>query len=176
MRVKKKTVWLLTLFSLVAVISVFYVFEKPENSNILTIFTDKALDETELAVVGGQTTVNSESDLFQEMRLEMSNERSQLRTQLTEKIGSEQYTAEEKNEAYNEMNALIERESSEAMLEMLIKSIGYGDALVRIEDQRVAVTVMSDELSKEQANAIVYMVRSEFEDAVKVTVNFQSLY
>lgn len=176
MRVKKKTVWLLTLFSLVAVISVFYVFEKPENSNILTIFTDKALDETELAVVGGQTTVNSESDLFQEMRLEMSNERSQLRTQLTEKIGSEQYTAEEKNEAYNEMNALIERESSEAMLEMLIKSIGYGDALVRIEDQRVAVTVMSDELSKEQANEIVYMVRSEFEDAVKVTVNFQSLY
>ena len=176
MRVKKKTVWLLTLFSLVAVISVFYVFEKPENSNILTIFTDKALDETELAVVGGQTTVNSESDLFQEMRLEMSNEPSQLRTQLTEKIASEQYTAEEKNEAFNEMNALIERESSEAMLEMLIKSIGYGDALVRIEDQRVAVTVMSDELSKEQANEIVYMVRSEFEDAVKVTVNFQSLY
>lgn len=177
MRVKKKTVWLLTLFSLVAVISVFYVFEKPENSNILTIFTDKTLDETELAVVGGQTTtVNSESDLFQEMRLEMSNERSQLRTQLTEKIASEQYTAEEKNEAFNEMNALIERESSEAMLEMLIKSIGYGDALVRIEDQRVAVTVMSDELSKEQANEIVYMVRSEFEDAVKVTVNFQSLY
>ena len=34
------------------------------------------------------------------------------------------------------MNALIERESSEAMLEMLVKSLGYSDALVRLMKEK----------------------------------------
>ena len=178
MKVKKKTVWFLTLFSLVAVISVYYLFEGNKTADILTIFTDSTLDETEIFGIGDEqtTTVNSESDLFQEMRLELSNQRSQLRTQLTQKIGSEEYTVEEKNAAYNEMDTLIKQESSEAMLEMLVKSIGYADALVRIDEGKVAVTVMSDEMSKQQANEIIYIVKSEIEDSTAVTVDMQPLY
>ncbi|MEK4229902.1 SpoIIIAH-like family protein [Solibacillus sp. FSL H8-0538] len=178
MKVKKKTVWLLTLFSLVAVISVYYVFEVDRGANILTIFTDDTLNETQIFGVDDEqtTTVNSESDLFQEMRLELSNKRSQLREQLTQKIASEQHTAEEKSEAFNEMDALIKTESSEAMLEMLIKSVGYTDALVRIEEEKVAVTVMSDEMSKEQANEIVYLVKSELDEKIQVSVDIQSMY
>lgn len=66
----------------------------------------------------------------------MSNERSQLREQLTQKMASDEYTAEEKSAAFDEMNALIEQESNEAMLEMLVKSLGYSDALVRIDDKK----------------------------------------
>lgn len=178
MKVKKKTVWLLTLFSLVAVISVYYVFEGNRGTDILTIFTDDTLEQTQIFGVDSDetTTVNSESHLFQEMRLELSHQRSQLKTQLTQKIASEQYTAEEKNQAFNDMDALIKRESSEAMLEMLIKSVGYTDALVRIEDQKVNVTVMSNEMSKEQASEIVYIVRSELEDAIPVSVDHESEY
>ena len=70
------------------------------------------------------------------------------------------------------MEELIKLESSEAMLEMLIRSLGYPDALVRIDEQKIAVTVMSDEIvSKQQANDIVYIVRTEMDDNVNVTVN-----
>lgn len=74
------------------------------------------------------------------------------------------------------MDALIKTESSEAMLEMLIKSVGYTDALVRIEEEKVAVTVMSDEMSKEQANEIVYLVKSELDEKIQVSVDIQSMY
>ncbi|MBD8033459.1 MULTISPECIES: SpoIIIAH-like family protein [Solibacillus] len=174
MKVKKRTVWFLTLVSLVAVISVFYIFED-NTPNILSIFSDEAINETDILGVNQNLTqpVNSESDLFQEVRLEQANKRSQLKAQLTQKIASDEYSAEEKNTAFNEMDELIKLESSEAMLEMLIKSIGYSDALVRIDDEKVMVTVMSDEISNKQASEIMYIVRSEFNDYVNVQVKFE---
>ncbi len=175
MKVKKRTVWFLTLVSLVAVISVFYIFEDNPTPNFMTIFTDDALDNTEILGVNQSTTqtVNSESDLFQEMRLEIDNKRSQLREQLTQKVASADYTAEEKNAAFDEMDKLIKLDSSEAMLEMLIKSMCYSDALVRIEDSNVKVSVMSDESSNQQASEIMHTILSEMEENVKVTVDFQ---
>ncbi|MBD8026101.1 SpoIIIAH-like family protein [Ureibacillus sp. Re31] len=178
MKVKRRTVWLLTLLSLAAVISVYYVFEPNRDVDLATIFSDDALKETTLTGVDEEkmTTTTSESYLFEEMRMEKSNERDQLREQLTQKIASDEYSAEEKNEAFNEMNALIEQESSESMLEMLIESLGYSDALVRVEDDKVAVTVLSDEISKQQANEIIFTVRSELEDVSDVQVNVESNY
>lgn len=178
MKVKRRTVWLLTLLSLAAVISVYYVFEPNRDVDLATIFSDDALQETTLTGVDEKemTTTTSESYVFEEMRMEKSNERDQLREQLTQKIASDQYSAEEKNEAFNEMNALIEQESSESMLEMLIESLGYSDALVRIDNDKVAVTVLSDEISKQQANEIIFTVRSELEDVSDVQVNVESNY
>ena len=175
MKVKKRTVWLFTFVSLVAVIAVFYIFEDKNTPNILSIFTDETIDSADILGVNqnGTQSVNSESNLFQEVRLEQANKRSQLRTQLTQKAASDQTTAEEKNAAFNDMEELIKLESSEAMLEMLIKSIGYDDALVRIDGEKVTVTVMSDEYSKEQANEILYIVRSELDDYVNVSVDFE---
>lgn len=174
MKVKKRTVWFLTLASLVAVISVYFVVENDNTPNLLSLFTNEALDKTEILGVSqdGSQTVTSESEMFQQVRLEQGNKRSQLREQLTQKIASAQLTPEEKNAAFNEMEQLIKLESSEAMLEMLIRSLGYPDALVRIDDQKIAVTVMSDEVvSTQQANDIVYIVRTEMDENAIVTVN-----
>lgn len=178
MKVKRRTVWLLTLLSLAAVISVFYVFDPNRNVELSTIFTDGTLEETSLTGLDQETvtTSTSESHLFEDMRLELSNERSQIRDQLTQKIGSDEATAEEKNKAYSEMNALIKNESSEAMLEMLIEALGYSDALVRINDDKALVTVLTDEISPKQANQIAFIVRSELEEVTNVMVDASSEY
>ncbi|MEG0473888.1 MAG: SpoIIIAH-like family protein [Solibacillus sp.] len=178
MKVKKRTVWFLTLFSLVAVIGVYYAFGSNNTGNLLTIFGDDTLNEAEILGVNQEVTktVNSESDLFQEMRLELSNKRSQLREQLEQKMASAEYTPEQKSAAYNEMEQLINRESSEAMLEMLVKSFGYDDALVRIEDEKVAVTVMSDQNDKKLANDIVHLIKTELDNNVIVTVDIKPFY
>lgn len=178
MKVKKRTVWFLTLFSLVAVISVYYLLEDNKTPNILALFTDDSIADTEILGVNQEVKkiVNSESDLFQEMRLETSNKRSQLREQLDQQIASTDYTPEQKNEAFNKREELINRESSEATLEMLVKSFGYDDALVRIEDEKVAVTVMSDTNDKKQVNEIAHMIMTELDDNVVVTVDIKPFY
>ncbi len=86
------------------------------------------------------------------------------------------FTSEEKNEAFNELNKLIKQESSEAMLEMLIKSLGYSDAFVRVEADKAQVTVLSDELSTKQANDIIFTVMTKVDDISDVNVDFQSSY
>lgn len=175
MKVKKRTVWFFTLASLVAVISVFYIFEDRNTPNLLKVFTKDTINETEILGVSqdGSQMMTSESEMFQQVRLEQSNKRSQLHEQLTQKIASAEFTAEEKNQAFNDMEKLIQLDSSEAMLEMLVKSLGYNDALVRVDEQDVKVTVLSDEVSKQQINEIVYRVLSEMGEDIKVTVNYE---
>ncbi|MFJ7732259.1 SpoIIIAH-like family protein [Lysinibacillus sp. NPDC097231] len=182
MRVRRRTVWFMTLLSLVAVISVYYLVDPAKQFNGLTIFTDDTLKQTAVTGVTDQEAtkegvtkeVSSPSHLFEEMRMQVSDERSQLRQQLTQKIASQEYSADEKNTAYNEMDKLIKQESAEAMLEMLIKSLGYSDAFVRAEGDKVSVTVMAEELSKSQANEIIYLVKTEMEGANDVQVKFSA--
>lgn len=177
MKVKKRTVWMLTLLSLVAVISVYYVNE-PNNMPFdgLTIFSDEKNDAmlTEEATSDESVTpVYAESALFEELRMEVLNKRSEQRAQLESKIASNEMSADEINEAYNAMEDLTVRDSTEGMLEMLIRSLGYTDALVQTETGKVNVTVIADELGKSEANEIIHIVMKQWEDAKNVTVSFQ---
>jgi len=176
MKVKKRAVWFLTLLSLAAVISVYYLTDqaaKPFDG--LAIFTDDTMEDVALdgnsKAEDGQKPVFAQSYLFEELRMEVQNQRSELREQLTTKIMSNDLTVEEKNDAWSKMEDMTKKASGEAMLEMLITSLGYPDAFVKIEDNKVTVRVISEEgLSKAQANDIVYTVKSEWENAALVEV------
>lgn len=178
MKVKRRTVWLLTLFSLAAVISVYYLYEGNRDVDLTAVFTNDSLNKTTLTGVDqlANTSTSTESYLFEDLRMEVDNERSQLRTQLTNKIASNDFTSEEKSEAMNELNKLIKQDSSEAMLEMLIKSLGYSDAFVRVEADKAQVTVLSDELSTKQANDIIFTVMTKVDEISDVNVDFKSNY
>lgn len=175
MKVKKRTVWMLTLLSLVAVISVYYVQEDPNSPfDGLAIFSNETLDQLAVEEADEVTPVLAQSSLFEEMRMEVANERSQAREQLETQIASNELTADQVNEAYSKMEDLAKRETAEAMLEMLIQNLGYSDALVRTSDGKVLVTVVSSEHSKAQADEIIYTVKKEWEDARFVDVKFDS--
>ncbi|MFX3674789.1 MAG: SpoIIIAH-like family protein [Paenisporosarcina sp.] len=172
MKVKKRTVWMLTLLSLVAVISVYYLNE-PNNMAFdgLALFSDDGQVKVEESN-SNEVPVLAQSSLFEEMRMEVQNERSQTREQLESKIATNELTADEINEAYSTMQDLTKRETVEAMLEMLIKNLGYSDALVRTGEGKVLVTVVSSEHSTAQADEIIYTVKKEWEDAKEVKVEF----
>ena len=61
------------------------------------------------------------------------------------------------------------------MLELIIKSLGYDDALVRIEDNKVLIDVVSNEQSSKKASDIVYAVKREYPQAYQVEVKFDGL-
>ena len=175
MRVRRRAVFFLTFVSLAAVISVYYFFERPVNLDVTTIFSRESLDDTILTSVSDEV-VKTDNYLFDEIRLEQSNERTQLRQQLTEKIASDTLSADEKNKAFNEMNELIKLEANETTLEMLIKGLGYTDALVRLDKEKASITVMSEELTREKANEIIFLVKPEMDELQNVTVSKQATY
>lgn len=176
MKTNKRTVWFLTLLSLVAVISIYYVKERaPMPFDGIAIFTKETTDATKLTEETGDETkpVFAELVLFEEMRMEVRNERSKLHEQLESKMTSSDSTAEEKNLAYEEMAKLTKRNSAETLLELEIKALGYPDAFVRTEDGKVKVTVLSvNGHSKQAANQIVHHVKTSWDDAREVTVDF----
>lgn len=169
MHLQKKSSWFLALLTLVAVISVFSLLDSPKQSKEAITLTEEADQKAAIQTVSKE--VSSSNPLFEETRLQVSNERNQLRQKLTQKITSDEYFVDEQNTASMEIDTLHKEESTEAILEMQIKSLGFPDALVRIEGKNISVTVVANKLSKSRANEIIYLVKKECEDA-NVQVKF----
>ncbi|PZX07263.1 stage III sporulation protein AH [Psychrobacillus insolitus] len=174
MNIKKRSVWFLTLISLVAVITVFYVSDQPSPFDGIALFSNETLEDVDIVETSStnEESFASNSNAFEEMRMEVQNERSQLREQLTTKAATNDFTAEEKNEAYSQLENLTKIDSAEAMLELIIKSLGYEDTLVRIDDKKIQINVVSNELSNQKASEIVYAVKQEWPAAQTVQVDF----
>lgn len=171
MNPKKRTVWFLTLLSLGAVFSVYVLNDRPDPFDGIVLFEDEVAESESDAAQPVSYPVN---ETFQEMRMEVEAKRSQLREQLTQKIGSPEFTAEEKNAAYEELEMLTNQDSTEALLELVISSLGYPESLVRIEQDQVMVNVAAEMLAPEEANSIIYAVKKEYPEAAKVQVDYSA--
>lgn len=178
---KKQTVWLLTMLSLVIVLTIYYLNSEPINQMAL----DSQNQETEKATEGEEETnldgdVETETtemvrdDVFEAIRLQMMEERSRKKEELETLAGSPELSAEEISAAIDEMEKINELAEKERMLEMLIiSSLGYEDALVRADDNEVRITVKGQKPSRANANEIIRMVQEEL-NTTNVTVAFQT--
>ncbi len=238
MMLKKQTVWLLTMLSLVVVLSVYYV-TSPEggSSNVVmtgeenkssesaateegqeqvakeesvkednaeatettkentettekteateTTETDENSEKTEDAEASKEevqteeledgTVISSVSsdELFTELRMQLDDQRNELKEQLQTIVASNDASATEKSDAYDEMEALNDAARKEMLLETLIKSKGFDDALVRADGNNVKITVKAKEHNASSANQIMTLVRDEMENMEEVIVTFE---
>lgn len=178
MKANKRTVWFLTLLSLVAVISIYYVKkEAPMPFDGIAIFTKETKDASKLLEKNGAgdevKPVFAESYIFEDMRMQVRDERSEMVEQLTEKMTSSDFTAEQKSEIFNEIAELRKVSSTEALMEMQIAALGYPEVFVRAEDSRINVTVLSqDSHSPKMADEITQYVLSSWDGAQTVKVDF----
>ncbi|QTM99791.1 SpoIIIAH-like family protein [Sediminibacillus dalangtanensis] len=181
---KKQTVWLLTMLSLMIVLSVYYM--SSPNSEELA-FLNNADQETsgegtqmvegegeELLEEGDSVISESSTDeLFTSIRMQIQDDRSAKKEELEETVASSTASTEEINAAYEEMQQLEEAAKKESIIEETIMAENqYEDVLVRSEDNEVVVTVKAEELSKTEANNIIQMVKDEFGE-VTIEVKFQ---
>ncbi len=194
MMLKKQTVWLLTMLSLVVVLSVYYITTPEETKDKVALTGAEAEKaekgenaaankEIEKADEKGEVTVEeaedgtvvsvSNDDLFAAIRMQLEDSRSERKESLENILVSKDVSAVEKSAAKEEMNAIDEAVGKEEVLETIIKSEGYDDALVRIDGQKVQVTVKSKESSKSEANKIIQLLSSEMEDMKDVAVTLQ---
>jgi len=178
---KKQTVWLLTMLSLMIVLSFYYMTSDTEdlayidngsNDSEEAAATDQAEDDGDAEV----NDVNNvgEDELFTTIRMELQDKRSMQKDRLKEVVASSSTSTNEKNEALNEIDVMDNVASKETILQdsILSATAEYEDVLVRADDEKVHVHVKVNELSKEEVVNIMQMVKDEFGE-VTVDVNFQ---
>ena len=87
MNIKKRSVWFLTLISLVAVVTVFYLSDRPSPFDGIALFSNDTLDDVELVETSStnEESFLSSSNAFEEMRMEVQEKRSQLRDPIRNK-------------------------------------------------------------------------------------------
>jgi len=181
MLLKKQTVWLLTMLSLVVVLSVYYVTSEPKSTNDLAMVDKNGKNTSDNANSAtskkdGKVNISTQvagDQAFEAMRISRDDDRSKLKEQLTNKLATTNLSAEEKNKAYDEMKKLQDTAQQEQVLETLIKSHGYQDALVQSDGTNINITVKSKKQSTAAANEIIRLVEQQIGSAPQVAVEFQ---
>ena len=171
--INKKSIWFLTLFSLILVLSIYYItmpsellLSTKENYNNQSE-KEKTTEEEET-----QVTVN-ESDLLTSLRVEANDEMVQEMDELKAVLTSKDATSEEKNDAFERMKELNSVRGKEETLEKKIKDEFKLDSFVKIDGDQIRVVVNTEELDKKTANNIMRSVQSNFDEKMYISVKYQ---
>ncbi|MEJ8776498.1 SpoIIIAH-like family protein [Pseudogracilibacillus sp. ICA-222130] len=157
---KRQTVWLLTMLSLMIVLSVYYIVSDKENMTFQEVNDDFLEEEITIEDIE-EVSVN---ELYTTIRMELEDERNLKKERLKEIIASNDATTNEINEALNEMSTLESLSTKEQILQEMIKTNyeNFKDVLVRTDDDKVHVHILSDSLEKQEAVQVMQMVKDEF--------------
>lgn len=156
--VKKQTIWLLTMLSLVVVLSVYYVQTPPgpKSSQVNVEHNKESKPKSSSEVVSGT------DDLFTKLRLEVEDKRSEEKSVLQDKLALTTISAKEKNVVLDEMAAITDMTTKEILLETMIKTEkDFSDAFVQAEGNEVQITVVAKEHNTNLANKVIQMAKLE---------------
>lgn len=178
--IKKQTIWLLTMLSLLVVLTIYYVTSDKDNF-AFTFVPDMTSNDED--VMDNPIELNiSEQDNMEEYefflmtRMEIEDQRSMKKERLKEVIKANNVSAIEVNEALEEIDYLENISLKEKIARQSILSLDemYSDVLVRTEDDKVLVHVITDDMLPEAAGHIIQIVRDEI-GINEVEVNFQPI-
>lgn len=170
--INKQSLWFLTLFSLILVLSVYYI--TMPNELLLTNNSSYNKDKNNNEEKTEKTNVTvEESELLVAMRVNLEEERSMKRSDLEGLLTSNNATAKEKNEALEQLKYLNFLTGQEETLEAKIKTELDIDSFVEIDGNQVTVVAIKNEHDSTLANKIMRLVQSNFEEKIYVTVKFE---
>lgn len=178
MLLKKQTVWLLTMLSLVVVLSVYYITSPEQQTADLAGVEEQKAEGKETAATeskDGKTVISgiASDEKFEALRMQLEEQRTKMKEDLQAIVASTDLPAQDRSDAIEKMNELDEIAQKEGVLETLITSMGYEDALVRADGENVRITVKAQENSASAANEIIQMVRTELGSLQPVAVKFE---
>ena len=165
----KKNLWFLTLFSLVLVLSIYYV-TMPED--LLAASTTGVnvtnLDENDISV-----TV-TESDAISALKVEDTAQTNDTLNELQDQLTDTTTSTEEKNSVYEQIQTIHTNSGLEETIEKKIENTYQCQSFTKIEDTSVKVVVDECENSKSLANNIMRLVQEQFDKKMYISVQFES--
>lgn len=163
--INKRSLWFLTLFSLILVLSVYYITMPSE-----LLMATSGDEETETV---SASTENEESAELVALRVESEEKMLDEITELKKVLTDANSTTEEKNAAFEKMQTLNKNRGTEESIENKIKNEFNLKSFVSIDETSVSVVVDSTKHDKELANKIMRSVQEEFESSMAISVKFQ---
>lgn len=162
--ISKQNLWFLTLFSLILVLSVYYI----------TMPNDLLKDTTKKEEISESvgTEIEEVSSLVA-LRVSLEEERQTSIDELQSQLVSHVLGTEEKNNIYEQLKYLNEIQSKEEDIEKKIKKDYNVDCFVKIDNSSAEVVCVSNEHDSSLANNIMRLIQGEYKNKMFVTVKFQ---
>ena len=199
--INKQNLWFLTLFSLILVLSVYYVTmpndllltnngavgsKKNEQTSVskdtntdTTKNEDTKKDDMKSTTTKDNKTDNNttvtikESETLEALRVSLNQEREAEKTKLQSLLTNSSATSEEKNNAYEKLQEINTVTSEEATLEKKLKEKYKMSVFVKIENNEITVVVDNDKHDTTLANNIMRSVQENFKEKRYITVQFK---
>ena len=160
--INKQNLWFVTLFSLILVLGIYYV----------------TMGDETLSVLAGENNVSSpvevkESDVI--VALQVASDESVLKemNEYQSILLDDAATIEEKNDAYNALQALSNSKSECEKIKKIITEKFKFDNFVKIDGDSISITIAGKDHNKEIANNIIREVQSLYDKQKYITVKFE---
>ena len=161
--INKKNLWFLTLFSLVLVLSVYYITMPKE---LLLTNNDNITSDTSKVAV-------EEASLIESLRQGDNSDTLAEINKLKATIGNDSASVDDKNKAFDALKLLNQISSKEELLEEKVKNIHGLDAFVKIDGDQIRVVVDSKEHTSKLANDIMRTIQSNFDTKQYISIQFK---
>jgi len=165
--INKKNLWFLTLFSLILVLSIYYI--TMPNELLITNNGNMDIDSDNLEKVNIE-----ESTVISALKVEDDNLVLESINSLKEKLTNNEISTQEKNLVFEELKSINKNSSLEETIESKIKNTYSYDSFVKINNDQIRIVVGTNEHNVELANNIMRLVQSQFDKKMYISVEFQA--
>lgn len=170
--IKKQNLWFLTLFSLILVLSVYYI-TMPNDLLVAQKAADNTDVEEQKENSGEEEVTIQESNNLTALRVSLEEERDATKTKLQATMTDENATIEEKNNAYEQLKYLSVIEGEEEKLEKLIKKEHNLNSFVKVDSNTITVVAAKKKHDVTLANNIMRTIQGEYDTKKTITVKFE---
>ena len=160
--INKQNLWFITLFSLILVLGIYYVSMGDETISVLAGNNDVS-----------EVVEVKESDVIVALQVEDDEEVLEQMNEYQNILLDAKATIEEKNDAYNALQALSNTQSECERIEKMITDEYKYDNFVKIEGDTISVVIASTNHNKELANKIIRSIQSLYDKQKYITVKFE---
>ncbi|MBR3897928.1 MAG: SpoIIIAH-like family protein [Bacilli bacterium] len=165
--INKRSLWFLTLFSLILVLSVYYITMPSE----LLIATNNGSKETQ--TVSKEETTKENAELVA-LRVEEEEKTLDKITELKKILTDSKATTEEKNKAFEELQNINKNKSEEEKIEEIVEKEHKLKSFVTINDKKINIVVDSKDEGTALANKIMRTVQNNYNEQMTISVKFRS--
>ncbi len=160
--INKQNLWFITLFSLILVLGIYYV----------------TMDDDAISALAGSNDVSEvlevkESDVIVALRVEEDEEIMKQMEEYQTILLDDTASAEEKNDAYNSLQAINNQKGETAKIEKLITSEFKYDNFVKINGDSISIVIACDKHDAKIANQIIRKVQELYKTQKYITVKFE---
>ena len=168
--INKQSIWFLTLFSLILVLSVYYITMPNE---LLLTTNSKQTSKTE--DINEADVVIEESEILTALRVESEEQRTAEIDELNKILNNGEASIDDKNNAFEKLKDINSIKGKEQILEKKIKDNFKLDAFVKIDDNnQVRIVIAGNDHNVTLANDIMRTVQEEFDNKMYISVKFQN--